>query len=315
MTNELIAISANVEQNGFGDRERRLKVWRRLRQCRPAVVWRQEMPGAADHARAVMYEAEDPEVGVGLRGWLGERSATAVFADMAVFAPVAEYPNPSPVMQNPPTAVGLQLKGAGRQSRPVILTAAHFSYAVPAQREMEAGWVSSYNDRMIRMPDGSRRKAYMIAGIDGNSYPHQAQDTPGDVPLPHISDIGDEPHRAHRSRRGPDGTDRMDTAPHAILGQAGVVDVAHHLAVAKGCGTGLAPTMPASGTHGPATRVDWVCASRPLLPAVSGCEVLDSEETSDHHFVVTRWDLDALIDILRRPDPQPTPTLGLAQER
>ncbi|WP_050502482.1 hypothetical protein [Streptomyces monomycini] len=314
MTNDLIMISANVEQNGFGNRETRLKVWRRLRPYRPTVVWRQEMPGAADHARAVMYEAEDPEVGVGLRGWLGERSATAVFADMAVFAPVAEFPNPSLIMQNPPTAVGLQLRGAGRQSRPVIFTAGHFSYAVPVQREMEAGCLSTFADRTVRMPDGTLRKAYMIAGIDGNSYPHQAQDTPGDVPLPHLGDIGDEPHRAHRSRRGPDGTDRMDTDPHAVLGKAGVVDVAHHLAMAKGCGTGLAPTMPASDTHGPATRVDWVCASRPLLPAVSGCEVIDSEETSDHDFVVTRWDLDALLDILRRPVPQPTSAFELARE-
>ncbi|KOT76394.1 hypothetical protein ADK70_38500 [Streptomyces rimosus subsp. pseudoverticillatus] len=296
-------ISANVEQNGFGDRATRLKVWRILRQYKPAVVWRQEMNGATEHAKAVMYEAEDPEVGVGLRGWLSERSATAVFADMRVFTPVAEYPNPAPVMQNPPTAVGLQLKDAGRQSRPVIFTSGHFAYPVPVQREMEAGWVSSFNDKTIWMPDGSRRKAYMIGGFDGNSYPHQA--TPGDVPLPNVHDIGDEPHRAHRSRRGPDGTDTMDQEPHAILEKAGVVDVADHLAQTKGCRTGLAPTMPASATHGPATRVDWVCASRRLLPAVYDCEVIDSEETSDHNFVVTRWDRDALADLLNRPSQTP----------
>ncbi|MEU7205453.1 hypothetical protein [Streptomyces sp. NPDC045470] len=54
MTKHLIAINANVEQNGFGDRNTRLKVWRRLRPHRPAVVRRQETPRAAGHAKAVM---------------------------------------------------------------------------------------------------------------------------------------------------------------------------------------------------------------------------------------------------------------------
>ncbi|MFH8751849.1 hypothetical protein ACH4GK_33290 [Streptomyces rimosus] len=299
MTSHITMISFNCEQNSFGDRAERLKVLRRLRDFSPALVWRQEMPGAADHAKAVMYEAEDPEVGLGMRGWLGERSATAVFADMRVFTPVAEFPNPDAVMHLPPTAVGLRLNAAGRESSPFIAVAGHLNYVSPAQREMEAGWLSSFNDKTLRMPDGSRRKAYMIGGFDGNSYPHQA--TPGDVPLPNVHDIGDEPHRAHRSRRGPDGTHVMDQEPHAILEKAGVVDVAHHLAQAKGHRAGLAPTMPDSPTHGPATRVDWVCASRHLLPAVYDCEVIDSEDESDHDYVVTRWDRDALADLLNRP--------------
>ncbi|MEU4205353.1 hypothetical protein AB0F64_36200 [Streptomyces sp. NPDC026294] len=62
--------------------------------------------------------------------------------------------------------------------------------------------------------------------------------------------------------------------------------------------------MPASVTHGPATRVDWVCASRHLLPAVYDCEVVDSEQDSDHDYVVTRWNHDALADLLNCP-PQP----------
>ncbi|MFH8591598.1 hypothetical protein [Streptomyces rimosus] len=305
MTSHVTMISFNFEQNGFGDRTKRLKVWRRLRDFSPALVWRQEMNGAAEYARAVMYEAEDRRVGLGMRGWLGERSATAVFADMRVFTPVAEFPNPDAVMHLPPTAVGLQLNAAGPDSSPFIAVAGHLNYVSPTQREMEAGWLSSFNDKTLRMPDGSRRKAYMIGGFDGNSYPHQA--TPGDLPLPNLSEIGDEPHRAHRSRRGPDGTHIMDQEPHAILEKAGVVDVAHHLAQTESRRTGLAPTMAESATHGPATRVDWVCASRHLLPAVYDCEVIDSGGDSDHRYVVTRWDQDALADLLNRPR-RPWPT-------
>ncbi|MEU4206029.1 hypothetical protein AB0F64_39790 [Streptomyces sp. NPDC026294] len=231
MNSHVTMISFNFEQNGFGDRSKRLRVWRRLRDFSPALVWRQEMNGATEHAKAVMYEAEDRRVGLGMRGWYGERCATAVFADTRVFTPVGEFPNPSPVMQLPPTAVGLQLNAAGPDSAPFIAVAGHCNYAVPVQREMEVGWLSTFNDKRIMMPDGSLRKAYMIGGFDGNSYPHQA--TPGDVPLPKLREISDEPHRAHRSRRGPDGTHIMDQEPHAILEKAGVADVAHYLALGR----------------------------------------------------------------------------------
>ncbi|MEU7205513.1 hypothetical protein [Streptomyces sp. NPDC045470] len=204
MSSSFITISFNCQENGFGSRERRLKVLRRLRSFNPALVLRQEMPGAADHARAVMYKAEDPEVGLGMRGWLGEGSATAVFADTAVLRPVAEYPSPAKVMERPPTAVGFQLAAAGPESTPVIGVAGHNPYPVPVQREIETGWLTTFNDKVIRMADGSRRKAYIILGIDA------AQATPGEVPLPQVRDIGDEPHRAHRTRRGPDGTYVMD---------------------------------------------------------------------------------------------------------
>lgn len=89
-----------------------------------------------------------------------------------------------------------------------------------------------------------------------------------------------------------------------------MVDVARHLAATQGHSAGLAPTMQATTTHGPATRVDWVCASRPLLPAAAACEVVDADGDSDHDYVVVSWHLDTLIDILRRPVPQPTPELS-----
>lgn len=294
---DVVFASFNLEQNGMGDPGRRRAAYEVLARHGVQLLFRQEMPGADQAQHAVMYEAEET---LGLRGWLGQGSATAVFADTSVFAPLGHWPSPWSGFKLPPTAVTLQQRDAGPQSTPLIAVAGHLNYAVPAAREAEAGWISTFNDKLITLPGGRRRHAVMIGGLDGNSYPHQA--FPGECPLPVLDQIADLPHRAHRSRIGPVGIRVMDQVPHAVLHTAGVVDIAAHLAQTTGDTGAVAPTVLAYPTHGPDARVDWLVASRHLLPAFRHVEVIDAQDLSDHNIVLGRVSRSRLAALLSAPD-------------
>lgn len=279
----LTVASFNQERNGMGDPGRRRAAYQLVNELGVQLLLRQEMPGADQDQHAVMYEAEDA---TGLRGWLSEGSATAVFADTTVFRPFGHWPNPWSGFKLPPTAVTLQLRQAGPESTPIIAVAAHLNYAVPVQREIEAGWLTTYNDKWITLASGRRRHAVVIAGLDANSYPSRA--ATAEPALPDLAAIKDHPHRAHRSRMWDGQVRLMDQVPHATLHTAGLIDIAAHLSPAPRMSHTVDPTMLAYDTHGPDARVDWLVASRAIVPVFYDVEVIDTQDISDHNLVVGR---------------------------
>lgn len=135
----------------------------------------------------------------------------------------------------------------------------------------------------VEGPDGSHRVLPAIIGGDNNSYPEPG--TEGDLLLPDLSAIKDQPHRLHRSRRGSDGVRVPDTEPDHTLRTAGLEDVARHWANSEDGEAGaLARTVNATETHGPDSRIDRVYLTPGLLPAVTGVEVHEVPlDVSDHH--------------------------------
>jgi NTP pyrophosphatase (non-canonical NTP hydrolase) len=82
----------------------------------------------------------------------------------------------------------------------------------------------------------------------------------------------------------------MDTRPDETLRAAGLEDVARYLVAEKGITSALTRTVDACATYGPDARIDRICASEQLLPAVVGVDVVDMKGLSDHHTVLLRLD-------------------------
>ncbi|WP_435124439.1 hypothetical protein [Actinacidiphila sp. bgisy144] len=292
---DITIATCNVEKNGFGNPDLRRAAYALLREHNVDLIFRQEMFKATEAQHAVMYEAERA---LGMRGWLGSgptNNPTAVFANTDLFRPLGNWPAPWDGFKMPPTAVTLQLRDAGPDSTPIIAVAAHLNYASYALREIEAGWITYFNDKTVTLPNGQTRHARMLAGLDGNSYPTT---TPGvaDIRLPELDKIPDLPHRAHRSRPGPDSTRVMDQEPHKLLHTGGCRDIALHLA--RTVHRPLAPTMLACDTHGPDARVDWLLSSPELLPAFHSVTTVDTQHLSDHNLVIARANRGALARLL-----------------
>ncbi|SDN16817.1 hypothetical protein [Actinacidiphila guanduensis] len=289
---DLVGVATfNFELNGRGKPALRQAAYELLAGRGIHLLFRQEMPGADQAQHAVMYEMEEA-LGPTMRGWLGERSCTAVFADTRVFRPLGHWDNPWDGFKLPPTAVTLQLRDAGEDSTPIIATSAHLNYASALLREIEAGWWSTFNDKRLTLPSGRCCHAVMIGGVDRNSYPHRIHNGP---PLPELGKIPDHPHRAHRSRLHPDGTRVMDQVPDDLLHTAGLLDITAHLSTRDG--HRREPTMLAYPTHGPDAAVDALYASRHLLAhpdLVASVEVIDAQEISDHQIVIAHLRRSAL---------------------
>lgn len=121
----------------------------------------------------------------------------------------------------------------------------------------------------------------------------------GEAAIPVLGSIKDVQHRVHRSYETASGERVMDSRPYRTLRAGDLHDVARHAALLP-AGPGLAavaPTVDAWDTHGPAHRVDVILTSAWLLPAVLDVEVIDMKGLSDHHTVVTTYDLDTLTDL------------------
>ncbi|AEW92907.1 MULTISPECIES: endonuclease/exonuclease/phosphatase family protein [Streptomycetaceae] len=288
----------NLEQNGFGCRERREQAYALINKVRPDVLFRQEMPGAdADYHQHV----REAEQALAMVGYLGEGSRTALFVRPGLFDVLKGWPSPQPVTMSAPTALTVQLRAAGPASTPLILVADHLSYSTPTLRLIGAGELTRFNDKWVVLPDGTRRRGLAVAGLDANSYP-SGEFLTAEPRLPRVEEIQDRPHRAHRTVLAADGRRVMDQAPHDFLVTAGLDDVAR-VCAAHSPGA-VAATMGPSITHGPATRVDWVMASRHLRDAWVGGEVIDASTVSDHNIFVGRADLQILVDILSGPLPE-----------
>ncbi|MER7049541.1 endonuclease/exonuclease/phosphatase family protein [Streptomyces jumonjinensis] len=286
----------NLEQNGKQDPALRQKAHELLALDNPALVLRQEMPGADDDGAAVMYELEDV---LGMRGWLGPRSCTAVFADQKVFRTVREWPQTGPMWVLPPTALTMRYLPAGWNALPLVVGSFHLNYASGTTRLAEAEWLTTWADKRWTTPGGETVRIPALLGGDTNSYPEPSGlDEPA---LPALDAIRDEPHRANRSYHSPDGR-RMDTRPDEVLYTAGLHDVAqHHADRPGGSADAIAPTVDACETHGPEARIDRVYVTAELLPAVTDVDVIPVPLVmSDHHVLRLTLDGDLLADILNR---------------
>jgi endonuclease/exonuclease/phosphatase family metal-dependent hydrolase len=285
----------NFENNGGGDRA----VWRRMHErlasLTPHLLLRQEMWDAQDNGGEL---ADAAEAALGMSGLIGPRSCTALYHDPGLFTPAGEFPNAGPMWTLPPTIRSLRLAGTAADAVPLIAGSFHLNYCSTTMRLAEAEALTKFNDRWTKA-DGRLLHLPLIAGGDTNSYP--VPGTGGEPALPARENIHDEPHRAHRSYLGPNGVRRMDDRPDATLREAGLQDVARHLAAAMGNATAAAHTVDACATHGPDARIDRIYASRELLPAVREVEVVDMQGLSDHHTVVLRLDRDTLTDALDHP--------------
>jgi endonuclease/exonuclease/phosphatase family metal-dependent hydrolase len=301
MAHQVHVVSWNVEGNGSGDPARRREAHQFLADLQPHLVYRQEMWDAADDGSTILYELEEI---LGLRGWLGDRSCNAVFADPQVFAPAREWPGVGPMWHLPPMALSLRLRAAGPESMPLVVCSHHLSYASPTSRKLEAEWLTSLADKDWPLPDGRVMKLPALIAGDHNSYPvprtYPDPATVSDPPLPQLWEIHDLPHRSHRSYVGRDETRVMDTRPDEVLHTAGFEDVARHLAITARQEGALEPTVSASHTQGRAARIDRIYATTSLLDAVTSVDVIAvPQRLSDHHIVRVRLDASVLTEILR----------------
>ncbi|MFE7072583.1 endonuclease/exonuclease/phosphatase family protein [Streptomyces sp. NPDC057620] len=301
MTNRLTALLWNFENNGGDNRPKRIRAHKRLASLNPHLVLRQEMPAADLSGKATMY---DLETILGLRGWLGAKSCTALFAHPAYFQPVREFPplasgpaTPAPSWELPPTALAMRYTPAGPDATPLVLGSYHLDYSSSGQRLTEAQWLSRLADKRWTTPEGQTVRMPCLLGGDNNSYP--VPGTPGDPPLPVLEQIQDRRHRLHRSYVGPDGKRRMDDRPDEALRTAGLEDVARYRAATYGERTAVTRTVSGCATHGPDARIDRYYATSDIAEVVISVDVIEvHEKESDHHIVRAVLDGDGLSDVL-----------------
>lgn len=303
----LTVLSWNFENNGNNDPDRRRAGYETLASLRPDLIFRQEMRDSGEKGQQVFAELETL---LGMRGWLGRDSCTAIFANPDRFAlqrnwcHSCEPHSPGPMWVLPPTALTMRYTPAGDDATPMVLVSYHLNYASATNRLTETEWLSTWADKKGAGADGQPVTLPALMGGDNNSYP--APGVKGDPPLPELAAIRDRPHRLHRSYEGPEGRRLMDTRPDTTLRMAGLEDVARHLAQQRGDKHALARTVSVSKTHGPDSRVDRVYASVRLLPAVTGVDVIEVPlDLSDHHIVRLELDADVLADILNEPAAVP----------
>ncbi|QYX82790.1 hypothetical protein K1J60_06375 [Streptomyces akebiae] len=296
-------VSCNFELNGNGDYQKWLSMHQRLTALRPTILCRQETFGYAPTGRGSVLFSESQRI-LKLTGELGpKKHATALYYDPEVFEQITVWDTEWPGWLLHPTAMTLRVRGT--QDVDVVAGCAHLSYNSPTKRKGEAEDVTRFADRVetYETEHGPvKRKLPVLAiGMDCNSYVDPDRLVPGEHPIPTLDEIKDPQHRAHRSYEIAPGQRVMDSEPDRILLTAHLEDVARHAALLPG-GPGLsavAPTVDASDTHGPAHRVDRVCTTDWLLPAVVNVEVIDMTGLSDHHTVVVTYDLATVIDLYR----------------
>ncbi|MGA5454121.1 endonuclease/exonuclease/phosphatase family protein [Streptomyces umbrinus] len=296
MSPHITVLSWNFANNGGGDSVKRLQAHERLVSLSPHLVFRQEMWRADADGNAILYELEGV---LGMRGWLGPQSCTAIFADPRFFHPVREWPKPGPMWVLPPTALSIRYLPAGREATPLALASYHLNYASSTNRVAEAEWLSTWADKKWTTPQGETVRMPCLVAGDNNSYPLPGIE--GDPALPVLDEIKDRPHRLHRSFIGPDGTRMMDTRPDEALRTAGLEDVARHWSARTGDKTAVSRTVNTCETHGPDSRIDRLYATTDLLDAVTGVDVIEvPQEVSDHHIVRVTLDGDLLSDALNQ---------------
>lgn len=283
----------NLENNGSGDATKRQRAHELLASLSPHLVMRQEMWGSSNAGKTPLYEMEEI---LGLRGWLGPGSHTALFADPRFFRPVREF-DAAPVWAMAPTALALQFEPAGSNSRPFVCASYHLNYASPTNRLAETEWATTWADKQWTTLGGEVVAMSALMGGDNNSFP--VPGVVGDPGLPLLDEIEDQPHRVHRSFTDPDGNRQMDTRTDTILCTAGLEDAARHWATRSGDMAAVSRTVNACETHGPDARVDRIYATEDLLGAVASVDVVEVPlNMPDHHIVRVVLNGDRLAEAL-----------------
>lgn len=295
MSRDVIVLCWNFKRNGADDTAKQRRAHELLASFDPHLVLRQEMDGAAADGNRFMYEMEAV---LGLRGWLGPRACTAVFANPRLFQPLREQRDLAPAWVHPPAVLVFRFIPAGTQSLPLVVASYHLNYASATTRQAEVERLTKWADRKWTMSNGERMTLPALMGGDNNSYP--VPDLEGDLPLPVLEEIADRPHRLHRSRVGSGGRRLLDMYPDEALRTAGLEDVARYWVEARdGDKAAVSRTMNASPTHGPDTRIDRIYATPALLEAVKDVDVIEVEPgMSDHHIVRMTLDADHLANAL-----------------
>ncbi|MGC5264028.1 endonuclease/exonuclease/phosphatase family protein [Streptomyces cyaneofuscatus] len=295
MSTPLTVVCWNFENNGKGRPDLRAAGADLLRRLAPDIALRQELWDADAHGHKIFNEQTRA---LGLQGVLGAESCTAVFYNPAKFSVVRGWAQGrGPHFVLPPTALTLRYEDAGPDSLPFNAVSYHLNYASAEQRLLEAEWLTTWADKGWTTPGRSHHTLPAILAGDNNSYPTSS---PGDLPLPDLNTVKNEPHRLHRSYAGPSGARLPDTRPDTAFRTAGLKDAALYWATAPhGDPSALSRTVNASHTHGPDSRVDRAYLTPELLAALTGFEVIEVDEAlSDHHILRLTLNGDLLSDVL-----------------
>ncbi len=295
----LTLVCWNLENNGKGAPQRR-HADELLQSLNADIIFRQELWDAGANGKVIVNEQTDT---LGLPGVLGEGSCTALFYNPAKFSVVR------PRMQNRarapqhvmlPAAVTLRHEAAGPDALPFNAISYHLNDVNAKQRLVEAKWLTTWADNAWSTSGRQRHSLPTIYAGHTNSYPTASR---GDLPLPDLSTVKNQPHRLHRSYAGPSGQRIPDTRPDSAFRTAGLEDAALYWATAPhGDPTALTRTVNACDTYGPDSRVDRTYLTPELLPAITGFDVIEVDEgLSPHHILRLTLDGDQLSDILNHP--------------
>ncbi|MGW8374245.1 endonuclease/exonuclease/phosphatase family protein [Streptomyces sp. ODS28] len=288
-TDDTITVAQwNVEHDGGHDGQRWEAAHELLRSYAPDIVLRQEMTHSHAQGRKRLYDAERA---LGLRGFLAPATpespnACGVFLNTDVFEPLHEYRHET-LRWHPPCNLVVRF---ACHPVPLSLTSFHLCSFDPDTRLTEAQWLTT-----LAKPG----MVSLIAG-DANSYPH----APERIRLPDWDAVEDRSHIAHRTIPDPSGR-YSDTRPDAILTTAGFQDLARYAADHLNQRYALTATAgyrrPDQG--GP-QRIDRAYASGGLAAALTGVEVIDTEEVraaSDHALLIYRFHRGRMERLLQQP--------------
>lgn len=172
-TAPLTLLSWNFENNGKKDPARRQAGDELLKSLNPDLVFRQELWDADENGRTV-FNAQARALG--MHGELGDGSCTAVFINPKRFSVVRDWTQSrGPQFVLPPTALTLRYEEAGPDALPFIAVSYHLNYASPAQRLLEAEWLTTWADKGWTTPDGTRVTLPAVFAGDNNSFPAPGQ--------------------------------------------------------------------------------------------------------------------------------------------
>ncbi|MGW1280198.1 hypothetical protein ACWD4V_25035 [Streptomyces tsukubensis] len=299
----------NFQLEGGGNARARHDYYALLRSLDPHLVGRTEVRGTAASEEFLfgIEEALTPEGEPLLRprAILGGPAVadlrTAVFVRPDVFRPVRRT-DPAPPGSPwgcPPTSVDLRLTGTPEARRELVFTVAHHHYASPQARELEAQELTKAADRRDpadrteEFPNGRPREALVV--LDANSYPEPGAE--GDVPPPDPSTIKDRSHVRHRFTTTESGELVPDTYSDRALRDAGLEDIARHLALTTGRTDVLAPA-PGYPDQGGPCRIDRPYGSAGVLSAVEDFRVIDTTGLSDHPILLISLAYRRLAEVL-----------------
>ncbi|MFE5326196.1 hypothetical protein ACFRCG_07370 [Embleya sp. NPDC056575] len=210
------------------------------------MLFRQEMWDALDNNGEL---ADAAETVLGMTGWVGKGSSTALYIDPEVFESPRGWDDSG--WQLEPTARALRLRDTHAETLPIVCVSLHLPYASCTGRAIEGEYLTRFLDKAHITGSGDVVKLPAVLGGDRNSY---TTPVPGGPLLPPIETFTDRVHQTHRSRCGPDGVRIPDTHTDQEMRTAGAEDAARHVALTYGRMSALAPTVVENPNRAPRPR-------------------------------------------------------------